>query len=164
MSEYRHIPDRLPETSRLIAFLEPQPVGTVVGYPEISEIIRRDAQNGGRGLIVSATKWLQNNKGHVWVSERGTGIRRLDGTEIIGKGRSSLRKVNRAVNRAAKVIGCAEYDKLSRDQKQEHDALTVGFRTIKLFSRKDGFEKVKSNLPENGAVLPDTSKILELFK
>lgn len=164
MIEHKHIPDKLPETSRLIAFLEPQPVGTIVGYPELSEIIRRDSQNGGRGIVSSATRWLLNNKGHVWGSERGTGIRRLGDDEIVTKGRSGLRKVHRAVGRAAKVVGCAEYDNLSRDQKQEYDALNIGFRTLKLFSRKDGFEKLKKNLPENGAVLPDTDKILELFK
>lgn len=156
-------PDRLPETSRLISFLEPQSISTIVSYPEISEIIRRNAQGDGRGIVGSAIKWLQNNKSQIWGTVRRVGLKRLDDGEIVDKGRSNLRKVNRTANRAAKVVRCVRYENLSRDQKQEHDALLVGLRTIQLFSRKDGFEKVKAAIPENGAILPDVKKVMELF-
>lgn len=157
------IPGASAQTSALYAALLDKPVGTRMTYEELSSVARANVTNGGRGYLTSALRRLRNQHRQEWGVERGKGITRLDDGQIVIKAGSELKRGRRVLGKTKRILSCAEYDRLSPEQRKEHDAIVIGARTAELFTGKIGQDKLKATLPPGGK-LPEHDRVLEMFR
>lgn len=157
------IPGLSLETARLVEFLKPWPVGEIVTYKSLSEVIGKDTQGmTGRSNLVSAVRVLARDYGQAWGAVRGVGVKRLDPVETLDSVSERTRRAGRQIFRARKTLGLVEYAALPIDKKREHDALTVltGLARTALSAQKI---TAVSKMVAGDAVLPKREDVLRLI-
>lgn len=126
------IPGVSVQTTRVFEFLVNREAGTQVAYAALCELTGKSLEQS-RGNINSALNKLRNQHRQEWGTIRGVGIKRLADGEIVEKGAGQAFKMRKGLGRTLRVLECAEYDRLTADEKARHDALVIGSRTARLF-------------------------------
>lgn len=155
------VPLRSAASSRLIEFLRQQDVGVTVPYAEIRNILRKDPQRDGRGMMDSAIRYVRDQDSAVWGTVRGLGIKRLNPDESVALARNRLDKARRQARTSGKILEATDYERLDESGKSAHNAAMAVGRLVGMMTRKSGVEKVRKAL--GSQALPDPGEVLRLF-
>lgn len=165
MEPNKFIPGVKPETMALYNRLLNQPVGTILTYEDLSGVIHKDVQDGARHYLISAIRRLRSQQGQVWSNLRGKGIQRLDDTGIVSVSKATVKKGYRAFGKAKSILGCADYAKLTDQNKLEYAAVQVAASIAQTAAGKTGQDRIKAEIGKSSAKqIPDTKAALEWFK
>ena len=109
------------DTQLVIDRLMKAQVGEVVTYADLSAILGRNIQYASRGCLTTACKRLQADHAIVFGTVRSVGVKRLNDSEKVAAGLSSIPKIRSQARNGAKRIVCAQYDALSKEDKVKHN-------------------------------------------
>lgn len=99
-----------PETQILVDALSKVPLGQMITYKNLSELIGIDVTGPARQRLVSARRVALRDYGAAFGTERATGLIRLHPDQAPGLGASARLKIRRASSRARKaMISVAEH-------------------------------------------------------
>lgn len=159
----RAIAERSAEANILIKRLKKLTIGELVGYDELSHLISGDVQTKHRYLLETARRALLNEDRVVIECVWGEGVKRLENEAIPAIGAQARGRIHRISKKAAKKMTCADFDKLSNEQKLEWNTnmslmgvLAMVTKTSKILQLKAAVTAIEDRLPLN--------KTLELFK
>lgn len=97
--------DRLsPVTRRLIEVLRTVPLRATVSYAELAARAGADVTAAHSGHLASALRILERDEGCVFLTQRGTGLRRLAPAEAPDVGRRARTRIRRAADAGAARI------------------------------------------------------------
>ena len=97
---------RSTQTIALIEALQAAPIGAVLTYAYLSEVLGEDVQSGAsRYHLYSAMRAVQAEHGIIFGTVRKTGIKRLAAEELPAIGDAALLHIRRASRKARKRMG-----------------------------------------------------------
>lgn len=139
--------------------LNPNEVAT---YSELSDLIKRDIQHVANSVLQSARHMLLRD-GIVFDVIPKEGVKRIVNGEVVDAAKTGLERIHRQAKRSAKIIGCAEYDKLSPEKKVEMNTTASMLGALAQASRPKTFKAVETKVAQNGRLL-SIGESLELFR
>lgn len=96
-------------------------VNDLIGYDELTAILKQDVRSQrGRPKLASARRILER-EGMIFECVTNQGVKRLDDEGIVKTGAAAVKRVHRASRRATRRLGCANFDRLSRDSQTKHN-------------------------------------------
>ncbi len=158
------IPGLSEETQRLAQFVgDKEGFGSVVTYPEITEIIGKDSQIY-RSSMSTVIRRERREKGRVWANIFRVGYKLLDDKEILAKARGHNRKAYRQHGKTITNLDVADSTKLDTADSNEKEMLKITSALIRSMSGRVGHKKIAAVFPKDGnSKLPDKDAILKLF-
>lgn len=133
--------------------LEKAAIFELVSYGELTEIMGRNAQGTGRGIISSVRRELLNDHGILFVPIYKVGLRRAGTEEVFASGKATFIKILRATKRSARALAGLEYQGLSGEQKAKHNALATQLAVLSEFSGGRTTKRIESIVAVNDAAL-----------
>lgn len=118
-NEKKSIPQLSVDASVLMNRLRKLEKGETVSYKELSELIKADVQNKARGYLYTARNRLLQDERMVFEAVHGHGLKRMGDADIISVGEAASHRVHNLARRAAKKLACADFEKLTREEKIE---------------------------------------------
>lgn len=135
----------------------------MVEYGELSRLISGDVQGKHRYLLETARRVLVKEDRIVVECVFGKGVKRLENDAIPALGDLARGRISRLSKRTARKLACADYEKLSKEQRLEwntHMSLMGVLASVtkpqKVLQLKAAVSAMEDRLPLN--------KTLELFK
>ncbi len=116
----RTIPEVSIETRLLYQRLVRAEIGEVINYKELTEIIGRPAQEGGRGVLSSARRMAIRENKVKFGTITNVGLKRLNDSEIVAGTEHRLRHIGRTARRGLKDLACATGE-LSHEDVVKHN-------------------------------------------
>lgn len=93
-------------------------MGQEIGYDELNKIVPgRKLQNGDNYVLQTARRYALRESSVVVEIIRGKGIKRLTDAEIAQLATPAIRRIRHTSKRASGKVVCADYEKLSADDK-----------------------------------------------
>lgn len=138
-------------------------VGETVTYDELTKLIGRDTQNGGRPVVASARRKAMNEQRMVFAPIKNVGFKRLNDIEIVDTAEADLSKVRRAARRAGKRIAMVDFDRLPNDRKIRHNTYMSMFGALHSMTTQASVKALEKKVNESQAALP-LAKTLEVFQ
>lgn len=138
-------------------------VGDRVGYAELSEAIGRNVQTIARGALATARRALMREDRVVFGVERGEGLIRLNDGEIVEHGSTGLRRIRRAAQRTAKLVTCAEFDRLSPEERSRHNMTLSLTGALQIMTSSHSQKKIEQAVSAANEAIP-LAKTLEMFQ
>lgn len=132
------------DTQTLIRRLETAEIGDVIAYHELTKLIDKDVQTEARGAMDSARRVLMREKQIVFDCIRGIGLLRLSDSQITETSATFVKQARKKADKGIKTLSCANYEKLTDDQRKEHNAGAAILGFIKMAGAAKNINKVKS--------------------
>lgn len=158
----KSIPEISVDAQHLAKRLETVKPGEVVGYQELSALIKRDVQGVAAGILNTARKLIQREQRAVFASVRGVGLKRLDDAGIVSQGQAAVAGIHRAARRNSRKLGCAEYERLSASDRVKFNASACLLGTLELATKPSRIKSLSSAVESAAKQLP-TADVLALF-
>lgn len=160
---HRPIPPIHPDTIAFERILGELPMGGHISYEDLAAHVRRDpkAELGAiKSHIRSAERRLLNSRNMVftWYHDEKTDERgrvRLDDRGITEKGQHQIGRLNRAAKRIERMVACADFDKLTDEQRHEAAATMVAARGAGRFSSSKGRAQVRRIVSSSNGRIPE---------
>ena len=143
--------------------LEKVAVGELIEYDPIGAIIKADVQNGARGTLQSARRYLQREKHIVFEAVIGKGLKRLNDAEIVSTGIHTLARIRRTARRGASKLRCANYDTLAPEDQTRFNATASMLGAIHHVAKDKNLKLLEAEAAKTKAQISFNSTI-ELFK
>lgn len=155
-----------PETKRLVALLQPLPVGTRVPYEKLSEAIRLDVQlPDGRKYLCKAMAVCRRDHSQNWDYARGIGVIRLSDDEFVGLVAHKINLTRKRMKRLVRISTNVDYEGLSEEKKRVHNSNQMILRSVVAMTGKDVQLHFQKTLPTaSNGMLPDSQKLIDYFK
>ena len=129
-------------------------IGDVIPYAELSTLIGRSAQNGGRGSIQTARRKSLREDYMVFGVLRNVGLKRLSDIEIVATGEDTVRKIRRTSAKGFRVITAVrEFDKLPNEKKVLHNAYASALGAISMATSGARMKRLEARVAEAKASL-----------
>lgn len=137
-------------------------VGVVVTYSDLSKIIGRPVQKGGRAAMIEARKIVQRDKRMVFDSVRNLGLKRLNDVEIVDSTSDrELRCMHRRTKRAVAKLVCVDYNALPNEKKVKHNATISMMGALAELTTIGSLKRVETKVQESGLTLPSAKTAFE---
>lgn len=124
MKENKPIAQISVDAQILAKHLASVPEGVLVKYETLNELIKADVQNGARNILQTARRVVQREENIVFECVKNEGIKRLHPAEIISTGKATIVKIRKTAKRGASKLACADFDRLTKEEKSEFLAST----------------------------------------
>ena len=158
------IPERSYDTTIIINRLLEAKTGDEITYKELSDLISRDVQADGRGVLVSATRILRHEQRMNFKVIRNIGIKLLCEIETINASGGYIRKIHNASKNAGRELNCVKnIDNLSGDEKINFFTKASLFNTLKVVTTQPKIKKLEAKIAISEKRLP-LSRTLEAFQ
>jgi len=143
--------------------LKKSAVEEIVSYAELSKMIGRDTQNGGRGSIQTARRKALREDYIVFGVVRNIGLKRLSDVEIVATGEDTVTRIRRASTRGFRTITAVrDFDALPNDSKIRHNTYASVLGALSMATTAARMKKLEGRVAEAKASLP-LAKTLEAF-
>jgi hypothetical protein len=137
-------------------------VGAEITNKELSDIIGRNVQESGRGVLATARRKAQREDQIVFGIVRNVGLKRLTDAEIVNSGERSIEHHRRSSKRAGRRLTCVQhFDALPPEVQTRHNAQASYFGLVAHLSTTRQMKRLEEKV-SNG-VLP-LQRTLEAFK
>ena len=138
-------------------------IGETISYSELSTIIGRNTQNGGRGALQTARRKALREDYMVFGVIHNVGLKRLSDLEIVATGEDTVTKIRRASTRGFRTVTAVrEFDKLPNDAKVRHNTYASVLGALSMATTAARMKKLEGKVAEAKASLP-LMKTLEAF-
>lgn len=139
-------------------------IGDIIPYSELSTLIGRNAQNGGRGSIQTARRKSLREDYMVFGVIHNVGLKRLSDLEIVATGEDTVTKIRRASARGFRIItAIRDFDKLPNDKKILHNTYASVLGALSMATTAARMKKLEGRVAEAKASLSLTGT-LEAFR
>lgn len=136
--------------------------GEVVEYDALTDLIKRDVRGEAYSNLDTAKRRCESNDLIVIKPVRGVGVRRIPNDEIVAVAGDRLNKARRQTKRGLGELACADYDKLTPDQRLKHNASAAMLGTIHFMSKPSKIKSIETKLGAGNGKL-SVNQTLELF-
>jgi hypothetical protein len=136
--------------------------GQTITYTELSDAIGRDVRKHARSSLMSALR-MQLNEGRVFEAIANEGYRRLTDQEIIKtQAAKGLSRISRTARKTARKVACAEFQKLSNDDKVAHNTQLSMLGAVGQMTKPKAMIAVEKAVRDKGNELPigDTLRLM----
>lgn len=157
------IPELSIDAQVLIARLKKLSKGDFIPYSELNTLVSGDVQDGDASALHRARHRLLKDDRMVFEVVRGKGLKRIEDGDSIGIGESATRRTRRLSRRAAEKMMCADYDKLTKEQKAEYNCYLSVLGALCMVTKTDKVKAIRDAAYASEDKLP-LNKTLELFK
>ena len=96
-------------------------VDELVPYSELSDIIKRDVQRGGRYVMDAARRRLLRDEGKVFGAVTNEGLKRLNDAEKVDLFNSATKRIRRKARRTSRILMSVNYDSLTPEEQTRHN-------------------------------------------
>lgn len=152
------------ETRKIFEFLAEINEGGEVSYEEIATALgKQEFTTKLRGSLAAARKRLIREKGIVFGVNRAVGLKRLTPAEIVDASRGGIHRVSRQCRRSMKTLGCADFQRLSADEKIKHNASMSIYGALAASSSLSSIKRIETVVKNSGEIL-SLSATIDHFK
>jgi len=152
------------ETKQLLERLMKAEVGELITYKEMTEIVGRDIQKNGSGIMYSARRKALNDCQIVFITIANKGIKRASDEEIANSGASVIHKIRRASHKGKKILHAVnDFSALTNESKIHHNATASFLGAIELMTKPKKIIALEKKVKEESDSI-NVTKTLELFK
>ncbi|HVM95311.1 MAG TPA: hypothetical protein VMT89_02925 [Candidatus Acidoferrales bacterium] len=157
------IPEMSLDARMLADALRKVPKGAIIRYAVLNEIIGRDVQSTGRGVLDTARRRVLHDEGIVTEAVVNEGIKVLLDVEVVGAtGESARRRIRRMTRTAVRKLTSVVYDALPNELKRKHNTEVSLLSVLAHVSTEQSAKKLEQRVPD-AEPLP-LAKTLEFFK
>lgn len=149
------------DTQTLLKYLETIPVGEIVSYEVLGNLIGCDVQSD-RGSLESARRLLVRDNQIVFGVVRGVGLKRLNPSEVVEQEGETVTKIRRATKRSLKRLASADFDSLSKPDQNKHRLVSATLGAIAVCSSQKAHNRLEQRIQSNGQL--DAVEALKLFE
>lgn len=139
--------DQSTATAMLVELLATTPDGQLLTYAEMARATNRDIAGKDRHVLTSARRIAQRDYGAVFSPVVREGLRRLMPGEFAAEGRRKVALISRAARRAGKSLDAAPRERMTADERLEHDATRGVVAAIERIGRERPKAMVASRDP-----------------
>lgn len=140
----KSIPEISVDSRLLIKRLKEVKKGETVTYDELSKVISGNVIKSDRYALVRARHRLFKDERVVFGVLRKQGLKRLEDADHIGIGEAATNRVRRISRRSAEQMLCADFDKLTNEQKIEFNTHVSVLGALAMVTRADRVKQVKA--------------------
>jgi hypothetical protein len=137
-------------------------IGDVVTYDTISDAIGRDITQF-RYIAASAIRSVQNSHQFVFSCIPKVGYKRLNNSEIVGKGEQFIKHIKRTSKRGAKNLACVQYAQLSDNDKISHNTRMTIFAMVQDNTSTKTNRIIEQIVSDSNTALPSAKAAIELL-
>lgn len=138
------IPEISVDSQLLIKRLMGAKKGELISYDELSKLISGDVRGHDYYALARARHRVLKDERIVFAVVRGRGVRRIEDADHIGIGEMATNKVRRISRRSAEKMMCADFDKLTRDQKVEFNTHISVLGALAMVTKGSSIKQVKA--------------------
>jgi hypothetical protein len=131
------------DTKILTEHLSGAQVGEIVPYAELSRVVGKSL-SGFRSALASARRQVLKEKGFVFGTEKGVGIRRLSNEEIIAASTSDRHAIRRKARRSLQKLGTVEYAALDATKQIALTAVAAVFHATAEMNRDSSMKLIQA--------------------
>lgn len=146
----------------LIDMLLSSEIGETITYEKMDAAIGRNIR-ASRSMLSSALKNVQNSHHFVFSCVPMVGYKRLNNSEIVGKGEQFIKHIKRTSRRGAKNMACVEYDALSKDEKTAHNTRMTIFAMVQDNVSTKTTKRIEKMVSDSNSALPSARAAMELL-
>ena len=138
--------------------------GEVVGYDELTDIIKKDVQKGGYSATMTARKMALRENGLVFECIMNEGLKALTDDENISMtGKSGFDRIRKISRRSStKLMAIDDFDKLPPASKIKHNAHLALFGALQSATKTKTVKRIESHTEEHSRI--SVNETIELFK
>jgi hypothetical protein len=118
-------------------------VGEVVTYAELSRVVGKSLSEF-RSALASARRQVLREKGFVFGTEKGVGIRRLSSEEIIAASTSDRHAIRRKARRSLQKLGAVNYAALDATKQIAATAVAAVFHATAEINRDSSVKLIQA--------------------
>lgn len=141
-NERETIYERSADTQTLVDHLSGVEVGEKVSYKKLSNMIQRDVQHDAAGILRSARNIVQRESSILFGTIRKFGIVRLSNSGIVETGEVTMTRIHRTTRTGAKRLACAEYAKLTPEDRTKYNAMAAGLGALHAMTGRSSLRKL----------------------
>jgi hypothetical protein len=156
----KSIPEISVDSQLLIKRLKEVNKGDTVTYEELSKVISGDVRKKDRYAMVRAIHRLLKDERIVFSVVRKQGLKRLEDAEHVGIGSVATDKVRRISRRSAEKMLCADFSKLTNEEKVEYNTHLSVLGALAMVTKTDRIKQVKAAVEVAHEKLPLASTLL----
>lgn len=143
------------DTKMLAERLQKTSVGDTVTYEECSKIVSRDVTNGARHVLQAARRYCEAHYNMLFGCVHRVGLKRLNDSEIVDLGESTLKHVRRtSLKTARRIAQCADYEKLSEQKKIKHNTYASVLAMLGTALTEKRIAKIEERVKDTQRALP----------
>jgi hypothetical protein len=131
------------DTKILTEHLAGAQIGEVVTYAELSRVVGKSL-SGFRSALASARRQVLKEKGFVFGTEKGVGIRRLSNEEIIAASTSDRHAIRRKARRSLQKLGTVKYAALDATKQIALTAVAAVFHATAEINRDSSMKLIQA--------------------
>jgi hypothetical protein len=150
------------DTKIIESVLAEAEVGQTITYQELSAAIGRDVRQFAYPSLISARRCLQNTKRMVFGVEANVGLIRLNDSGIVESTEHDRKIIQRRAKRTIDKLRCAEFDKLTGEEKRRHVTASAQMGAVAMFASKNATKKIAGKVNGSSDALP-IGETLKLF-
>lgn len=163
MSEtQKTIPEVDVDTMAIAKRLQSLKPGETLTYQALNASVPGRILNGKDRHILASARRIACRHGVVVETISGEGVKRLENAEIAQLHQPALTKISRISRRTARKMSCADYDKLTPDEKRSYNAGIATIGTIQLFTKPQS-QRVVEAAVQTAQNRISTEQTLKLF-
>lgn len=125
-------------------------VGETVTYEEMHELIGRDPRQ--HGLYTALRELLRDRLSFGCIS--GVGFKRLNDAEIVDKGSTNVKKINRMARRSIRVLAAADYESLPQEKKLKHNTSMTIYALAAASTGHESVKRIEHQVQDANSALP----------
>lgn len=157
------IPEASIESKLIYDKLASMELGEVVMYSELNEIAAVDVQKAGYGYMMTARARALREDSMVFSAIWNHGLQRLTDEGIAKLGEDIIRRTRKSARRGRKKLACADYEKLSPEDKVRHNLAATFLGITEHAGRPKNLKLLEAEIEKSGTALP-VGRSLELFR
>ena len=150
------------DVKTLIDILLSAKIGETVTYEKMGAAIGRNIRLS-RHMISSALRNVQNSHQFVFSCVPNVGYKRLNNSEIVGKGEQFIKHIKRTSKRGAKNMACVQYDALSQNEKTAHNTRMTVFAMVQDNVSTKTTKLIEKIVGDSNSALPSARAAMELL-
>lgn len=136
--------------------------GELVTYAELSGMIGRSVQGKARHVLSSARNVVLRENDIAFDVVENEGLRRMTDDDLAESYQPALRRIRRTARKAARVVCCADMEKLSPDKQRAVSAGLSAVGAIELFTSAKNVRKIEDSV--KASLIPQKVNVEELSK
>lgn len=153
-------------TEQLVKFLQEQPVGELVTYDQLGEVIHQGCTSHpdhrrGYGYLCSARKILLNEHQIVFGTVQKEGIKRLDSPGISKQVSKHRKHIHKTAKVSLKTSVCANENEMTPEERASHRANQAVLAMTEHSTRTAAVKQIEQ---KTRSVALDLQKTIEHFK
>lgn len=149
------------DSAALVAELRKAVVGTTVSYETLSQAIGRNVQNSASSALQSARHVVQREFRMVFSTIRGSGLKRLNDSDIVDLSDKAREHARRHAKRTARKLVCVDYDALPKAKQTKHNAALSMFGVLAEIATDKAQGRLEKRISDVGQQLPGAKAAME---